>query len=96
MGSKWITLEQFIGNSIPLFYCFRKEAKVRFHPSCDILINSHHHGKATAKESVKAITKNSDTDWFVFDEMTKSGNYIWLLGAIFILRKGKGVGGWYS
>ena len=69
-----------------LFY-FRKEAKVRFHPSCDILINSHHHGKATAKESVKAITKNSDTDWFVFDEMTKSGNYIWL-GAIFISRKG--------
>ena len=46
------------------------------------------YGKATAKESVKAITKNSDTDWFVFDEMTKSGNYIWLLGAIFILRKG--------
>ena len=74
---------------MPLIFCFilRKEAKVRFHPSCDILINSHHHGKATAKESVKAITKNSDTDWFVFDEMTKSGNYIWL-GAIFILRKG--------
>ena len=55
---------------------FRKEAKVRFHPSCDILINNGGNMKTTAKESVKAITKNSNTDWFVFDEMTKSGKVL--------------------
>ena len=69
----------------PNFICiFRKEAKVRFHPSCDILSNNSRDtargGKVSASANVKAVTRNSDTDWFIFDEMTKSGRVAMIKG----------------
>merc|ERR1719195_318250 len=61
-----------------------KEAKVRFHPSCDILSNhgrdTARGGKVSASANVKAVTRNSNTDWFIFDEMTKSGRVAMIKG----------------
>ena len=68
------------GWPLTLFCIFRKEAKVRFHPSCDILSNNNRGGKVSASANVKAVTRNSNTDWFIFDEMTKSGRVAMIKG----------------
>ena len=53
-----------------LLFTFRKEAKVRIHPSCEMLLKQSR--KISAAENVRAIKQNAH-EWFVYDEMTMNG-----------------------